>query len=150
MLLKNVHTSEVHIVSRVALFTIVALTLSGCSMIGQGGAKEQLSKALEAHSESVRWGGMRGLENSTRNRVTDYEVRSVKFDNDEYTKATVRVEVQGYAQPTMKLQRWYLEQKWTEKSDGWVITGEKEVKPPKEKKGRGTMGEVEKAAALAK
>ena len=135
---------------KMGLVLATAIALGACSMVGQGGAKDQLTKALEAHSESVRWGGMRGLENATQNRITDYEVRSVKFDNDEYTKATVKVEVQGYAQPTMRLNRWYLEQKWAEKSDGWIIVAEKEIKPPTPKSARGTMGEVEKAAALGK
>ena len=150
---QRMETSEGHAVgpvTRAARLTLVMVALAGCAMVGQGGAKDQLTKALEAHSETVRWGGMRGLENSTQNRVTDYEVRSVKFDNDEYTKATVRVEVQGYAQPKMTLQRWFLEQTWMEKSDGWLIVAEKEVKAPKDKRGRGTMGEIEKAAALGK
>lgn len=119
------------------------LLASGCTMLGEGGAKSQLSKALEAHAESVRWGGMRGLENNTGSRITDFEVRSVKFDNPDYTRAIVRVEVQGYAYPKMALQRWFVEQTWEERSDNWMVVAEKEIKAPRAKVGRSTLGTAE-------
>ena len=120
-----------------ALALSLSLTGAACGMIGHGASKAELTKALEAHAESVRWGGVRGLENTPGQRVTDFEVRSVRFDDTDRTKATVRVEVQGYG-ANMALRAWLLEQKWVVKGDDWVVLSEREIKPAKPGPGKKT------------
>lgn len=111
------------------LAVTLLVSASACSMFGQRASKESLTKALEAHAESVRWGGVRGLENTRGQRITDFEVRSVRFDDPDSTKATVRVEVQGYG-ANQTLRTWVLEQKWITKEDNWLVVSERELKAP--------------------
>jgi hypothetical protein len=122
--------------------------LSGCSMVGEGAARKSLANALEAHAETVRWGGVRGLENQKGRRVTDYDVRHVKFDDKDHSNATVRVEVQGYAYPRMALRTWWLEQKWAEKGDTWVVVSERELAASEAKKKPGGPSAVPNVSAM--
>jgi hypothetical protein len=107
----------------------LTLALSGCAMMGEYHYRTRLAKAVEASGETLRWGGGSGLE-SLRDgqRVTNVEVRGMRFNEDK-DKATVRVEVEGYEMPRMVLRRWIYDQEWEDKSDGWVLVRQKEVKP---------------------
>jgi len=104
-------------------------TSVGCALMGEYGSKNRLIKAVEAHGDTLRWGGGSGLEALRHGRrVTNVEVKQVAL-NEDRDRATVRLAVEGYAMPQMVLRQWIYEQTWEDRSNGWVLVKEKELKP---------------------
>jgi hypothetical protein len=110
---------------------LAGCVLMGCAVMGEYHYRARLVKAVEAHNETLRWGGSSGLEaTQDGRRVTNCEVRGIKFSKDR-DQATVRLEIEGYLMPQMIVRRWIYEQEWADRDGGWRLVKEKEVRTPK-------------------
>jgi hypothetical protein len=107
---------------------LAGCVLMGCAVMGEYHYRARLVKAIEAHNETLRWGGGSGLEAMRDGRrVTNCEVRGMKFNKDR-DQATVRLEVEGYLMPEMILRRWIYDQEWVDREGGWTMVKETEIR----------------------